>query len=133
MPVQCRAIPDTRNRAVACVGRGQRLGRAPAGGSARPAFGGRGLKLVARYNFRMTSTIRLEAELLGLPAPDRERLALLAWDSLENDPAWLANPTNDSEGIALATARDSELTSGKVVALTHEEFLRRRAVSANEA
>jgi hypothetical protein len=81
----------------------------------------------------MNSTAHLEAELLGLPAPDRERLAFLAWDSLESDLAWLANPANDREGIALALERDSELDSGKVVALTHEEFIRRRTVPANEA
>jgi hypothetical protein len=81
----------------------------------------------------VTSTAHLEAELLGLPAPDRERLAFLAWDSLENDLAWLGDPANDREGIAIALDRDSELASGKVVALTHEEFIRSRTVPANEA
>jgi hypothetical protein len=81
----------------------------------------------------MKSTAHLEAELLGLPAPDRERLAFLAWDSLENDLAWLADPANDREGVALALERDSELVSGKVEALTLEEFLRRRTAPAIEA
>ena len=80
----------------------------------------------------MNSASQIEAEILRLPAPDRERLALLAWDSLAQDHAWLADPSNDPEGIALARTRDHELDTGQVKALSHEEFLRRRVAPANE-
>ena len=71
--------------------------------------------------------------MLRLPASERERLALLAWDSLGEDRAWLADPANDPDGFALARMRDREIEKGQVEALSHEEFLRRRAVPANEA
>ena len=81
----------------------------------------------------MTSPTEIEAEVLRLPAPARERLARLAWDSLGRDQAWLADPANDPEGIALARQRDLELGAGAVAGLTDEEFVRRRVVPANEA
>ena len=85
------------------------------------------------YTFFMSATSKIEALLLRLPASARERLALLAWDSLGRDQAWLADPTNDPEGIALARKRDQALDAGAVVGLTHEEFVRRRVASADEA
>lgn len=81
----------------------------------------------------MNSSSQLEADILQLPAPDRERLAVLAWDSLADDLVWLADPTIDPHGLALAHERDREIESGRVKALSHEEFLRRRTAPANEA
>ena len=64
----------------------------------------------------MNSSSQIEAEMLRLPASDRERLALLAWDSLGGDQAWLADPANDPDGIALARMRDREIEKGQVQA-----------------
>jgi hypothetical protein len=71
----------------------------------------------------LMSTDQLEAELLRLPP--RERLALAAWESLEQATAWLADPQTDREGIEIAKARDGALESGQVSALSIEEFRRR--------
>jgi putative addiction module component (TIGR02574 family) len=73
----------------------------------------------------MNTTDQLEADILRLPPHERERLALVVWESLENDDAWLSDPGTDREGIAVAHARDDEIESGQVEPLTHEEFLRR--------
>ena len=71
------------------------------------------------------STDQLEAELLRLPPRERERLALAAWASLEEAPAWLADPQTAREGIALARERAAAIESGAVSPLTHEELRRR--------
>ncbi len=73
----------------------------------------------------MSTPDRLETELLNLPPRDRERLALAAWESLEEASAWLADPTVDPEGIILARSRDDQIESGKVATLSLEEFQRR--------
>ncbi|OFZ83689.1 MAG: hypothetical protein A2W21_11810 [Betaproteobacteria bacterium RBG_16_66_20] len=73
----------------------------------------------------MSTTDQLEAELLRLPPRDRERLALAAWESLEEATAWLADPNTDREGIDLARERDTEIESGQAAPLNHEEFRRR--------
>ena len=73
----------------------------------------------------MSTTDQLEAELLRLPPRDRERLALAAWDSLEEATAWLSDPNTDRDGIALARKRDAEIESGQASPLSHEEFRRR--------
>lgn len=52
-------------------------------------------------------------------------MALAAWESLESDPSFAANPAFDPEGINLALARDQEIESGAIDPLTHEEFLER--------
>lgn len=72
----------------------------------------------------MNSTEQLERAVLKLPPAERAHLALAAWESLEADPAFAADPAFDPEGIALARARDSEIESGSVTLLTHEEFRR---------
>lgn len=77
------------------------------------------------YTLSMSTTDQLEAELLRLPARDRERLALAAWESLEEATAWLADSNTDREGIVMASERDIEIESGQVTAITHEEFRRR--------
>ena len=73
----------------------------------------------------MSTTDQLEAELLRLPPRDRERLALAAWESLEEATAWLSDPNTDREGITLARERDAEIESGQAAPLSHEEFRRR--------
>ncbi len=73
----------------------------------------------------MSTIDQLEAELLRLPPHDRERLAIAAWESLEEATAWLSDPNTDREGIALARERDAEIESGQATPLSHEEFRRR--------
>ena len=73
----------------------------------------------------MSTVEKIEEELLRLPPRDRERLALLAWESLEEVTAWLADPNTDREGIALARERDAQIESGQVTPLSQEEFRRR--------
>ena len=73
----------------------------------------------------MSTTDQLEAQLLRLPPRERERLALAAWESLEEATAWLADPQTDREGIAVAQARDGAIESGQVSPISHEEFRRR--------
>jgi hypothetical protein len=72
-------------------------------------------------------TAQLERELLALPPAERAQLALAAWESLVADPAFAADRTLDPEGLKLAVARDKDIESGKVQAISHEEFLRRTA------
>jgi hypothetical protein len=79
----------------------------------------------------MSTTDQLEAQLLRLPPRERERLALAAWESLEQASAWLADPQTDREGIAVAQARDAAIESGQVAPISHEEF-RRRTRGKNE-
>ncbi|MGQ0654579.1 MAG: addiction module protein [Betaproteobacteria bacterium] len=74
-----------------------------------------------------------EAELLRLPPHERERLALAAWDSLEEAAAWLADPATDREGIAIASERDAAIASGQTKPITHEEFLRRIRANCRHA
>lgn len=67
----------------------------------------------------MRNTAELVKDVLDLPPDERERLVLLAWESLETsfDP-------DDPEGDELALKRDEEIQSGKVKAISHAEFLR---------
>ena len=73
----------------------------------------------------MKSAAQLEKAVLSLPPAERAHLVLAAWESLESDPSFAANPAFDPEGVALARARDLEIESGAVKPLTHEEFLAR--------
>jgi hypothetical protein len=82
------------------------------------------VKLWATLN-AMESAADLERKLLGLPAAERERLALTAWESLANDPVAAADRRVDPEGIRLAEDRDSEIESAHIEALDEEEFHRR--------
>ena len=79
----------------------------------------------------MSTTDQLEAQLLSLPPRERERLALAAWESLEQASAWLADPQTDREGIAVAQARDAAIEAGQVSPISQEEF-RRRTRGTNE-
>ncbi len=62
---------------------------------------------------------------MGLPAADRERLVLKAWESLVRDPDVASNPEIDSEAVNIAIERDSEIEARKTAAMSHEEFIRR--------
>lgn len=69
----------------------------------------------------MRNAAQLAQEVLDLPPDERERLALLAWESLEGDAAF--NP-DDPQGDEAALQRDREIESGKVKAVGHDEFVR---------
>jgi len=73
----------------------------------------------------MSDTAELEKAVLRLSPAERAELALLAWESLEADPAFAADRGLDVAGIALAAQRDREIESGIVKPLTDEEFRRR--------
>ncbi len=80
----------------------------------------------------MNKAAELERAVLKLSAQERERLALLAWESLETDAGFTA-AASDPEGLALAAARDAEIESGTVATIDHAEFLRRTGKTADES
>ncbi|MCF7675156.1 MAG: addiction module protein [Akkermansiaceae bacterium] len=61
---------------------------------------------------------------LRLPPRERALLAASLWESVE-DPYLLAADRSDEDAITLALARDSELESGTVNPLSHEELMTR--------
>ena len=67
---------------------------------------------------------QIAPEALKLPVRERALLAASLWESIE-DPFDLAAGLDDEEAIALAEKRDHEIESGKVVAISHEELMRR--------
>lgn len=67
----------------------------------------------------------LEKEVLALPPTEREQLATAAWESLVTDPNALGDPRIDPEGIDIALARDAELESGSIQAISHVDFMKR--------
>lgn len=73
----------------------------------------------------MSTITELEKEVLALPPTEREQLATAAWESLVSDPNALGDPRIDPEGIEIALARDAELDSGTIQAISHAEFKRR--------
>ncbi|MDZ7842958.1 MAG: addiction module protein [Gammaproteobacteria bacterium] len=79
----------------------------------------------------MANITEIERELLGLPAAERERLALRAWESLVESGEAASDPNIDPEGLELANERDTELERGKVDAVEEKEF-RRRTGGMNE-
>jgi hypothetical protein len=79
------------------------------------------------YTHPMKSAAQLEKEVLSLPAEERARLALAAWESLEAEPAFAADRTLDPEGVALALERDAEIEAGSVKLLSSVEFRQRTA------
>jgi len=70
----------------------------------------------------MAKVIEIERELLGLPPAERERLALIAWESLIEDGEATSNPKIDPDGIELARNRDKELEHGKKQSVDDDEF-----------
>ena len=67
---------------------------------------------------------QIAPEALKLPARERALLAASLWESIE-DPYELAVGLDDEEAISLAEARDRELDSGAVSAISHEDLMRR--------
>ncbi len=67
---------------------------------------------------------QIAPEALKLPARERALLAASLWESIE-DPFELAVGLDDEEAISLAEARDRELDSGAVSAVSHEDLMRR--------
>ena len=67
---------------------------------------------------------QIAPEALKLPVRERALLAASLWESIE-DPFDLAAGLDDEKAIALAEERDHEIESGKVVAISHEEMMRR--------
>ena len=73
----------------------------------------------------MKSAAQLEKDILSLPPAERAHLALTAWESLEDDPAFAADRSLDPEGIAIALQRNGQIDSGLVTPLTRGEFIQR--------
>jgi len=71
----------------------------------------------------MINPAQLEQAVLNLPPAERAQLVLAAWESLESDSAFMANPSFDPEGVALAMARDRDIEVGHVRPLSHAAFL----------
>lgn len=67
---------------------------------------------------------QIEKAMLSLPPAERAQVAMAAWDSLELDGDFGANPAFDPEGLALARKRDTEIESGASAPLSHEDFLK---------
>lgn len=63
-------------------------------------------------------------EALKLPVRERALLAASLWESIE-DPYELAVGLDDEEAISLAEARDVEIESGAVAAISHDELMGR--------
>lgn len=77
------------------------------------------------YPSFMSTIIELEKQILALPAVEREKLAMLTWESLIGDPAVTDARTTDPEGVEIALQRDNEIESGATQPIGHAEFLRR--------
>jgi len=73
----------------------------------------------------MSTITELEKEVLALPPTERERLATAAWESLVSYPDALCDPRIDPEGVDIAMARDAEIESGAIQAISHAEFMAR--------
>jgi hypothetical protein len=73
----------------------------------------------------METAAEIERKLLDLPAADRERLALKAWDSLVADLNAASDPNIDPEGVKIAAQRDTEMDAENVEPIDQTEFRRR--------
>ena len=73
----------------------------------------------------MATSKELERQILDLPPADRERLARMAWDSLSDDPAAMADSALDAQGLNLARARDEAITRGRTIPIAADGFRRR--------
>lgn len=65
---------------------------------------------------------QVASEALRLPPRERAILAASLWESI-GDPFEL--DVEDEEAVVLAAARDSEMESGTVAAIPHDEMMRR--------
>ena len=73
----------------------------------------------------MSTIIELEKDILALPAAERERLAMAAWESLVRDPGAAGDRNIGTEGVEIAAQRDTEIESGRIQPIGHVEFKRR--------
>ena len=64
----------------------------------------------------------LAPEALRLPAKERALLASSLWESID-DPYEVG--TNEEEAISLAVKRDTEIESGAVNAISHQDLMTR--------
>lgn len=71
-------------------------------------------KLIVMTNFAV-----IKKEVLGMSPQERELMALVAWESIENETML------DPDGIELALRRDHEIESCQVSSISHQEFLQR--------
>ncbi len=70
----------------------------------------------------MTDFAQIEKEVLDLTPAEREQLALRMWESLIADEAATADSDIDPDGIKIAHARDNELETSVVSAISDQEF-----------
>ena len=71
----------------------------------------------------MKSVAQIEDDIMALPPGERARLAVVAWESLVGDAAFVASRSFDPEGVALAVRRDEQIRDGASRALTLAEFI----------
>ena len=67
---------------------------------------------------------QIASEALRLPPKERAMLAESLWESLV-DPFKTPATAEDSEAVDLAMERDSQLESGEVQPISHEEMMAR--------
>jgi len=70
----------------------------------------------------MADIAQIEKDLLSLAPPEREQLAVKAWESLVNDDDAASDPNIDPAGLELASSRDADLDEGKVTAINEAKF-----------
>jgi hypothetical protein len=69
----------------------------------------------------MKSLRDLEKEILELPAAEREHLARVAWDSLDE------SLLPDEEGLAMAAERDEDIEAGRITTIDERTFRQQTA------
>jgi hypothetical protein len=67
---------------------------------------------------------QIAPEALRLPVRERALLTASLWESVE-DPYALAAARSDEDALALAMARDAELESGAIAAISHSDLMSR--------
>ncbi|MGH2645345.1 MAG: hypothetical protein ACRDE2_15430 [Chitinophagaceae bacterium] len=67
----------------------------------------------------MNNLAKLEKEVMGLPAEEREQLAILVWESLEKVSM------HDDGGLEIALQRNKEIESGMITPISHTEFMKK--------
>jgi hypothetical protein len=67
---------------------------------------------------------QIAPEALKLPTRERALLAASLWESIK-DPFEISVDFDDEAALNLAEERDREIDGGKVVAISHQELMRR--------
>ncbi len=70
----------------------------------------------------MKTAAQVEIDIMHLSATERARLAMVAWDSIEDDATFAASHSLDPEGIALAIERDNQMNVSDADSLTLDQF-----------